>query len=164
MNKPEIGIASSSEDDQAESTSPVQLLELDGASAEMPRPRRSMTVGKLLDVERRLKAGLPVDDEELRQRAESQVKIQEAVEGAQAVFVDLAERLRPALSAQPKIARQFGEWSAESCGSSLMSSLGLRQASKRCRPGSGRRCWPPASGVGIWIAGTTSVSFGSWRR
>lgn len=69
-----------------------------------------LTVGQLLQVEAKVKAGKAVSDDERHQLAEVHAKIQTAFQGFRDLGARVVEQLRPALAKLPEALQQFGQW------------------------------------------------------
>ena len=87
----------------------VGRLDMDRLAAD-PSGSRPLTVGQLLRVEADVKAGRPVGEDERRQLAEAQEKIQKALHGFRDVAATVIETLRPAFAKVPEALQQFGQW------------------------------------------------------
>lgn len=84
-------------------------LNLDQPGARPPRVK-SLSLAEMIEVERRIKAGLEVNEEERRQHAEAQALIQKAWQGARTAFTEMAKQVAPVLVKLPDIGRQIVEW------------------------------------------------------
>lgn len=94
----------------------VVRLDLDQKSADPGGIRRG-SMGHILDIGRRLKAGHPIDDEGRRLYEQAEATMQKAFKSMQSAFASIGEQLRPVMAAAldrlPEIGRQFDGWRRE---------------------------------------------------
>ena len=76
----------------------ASTLDLDRLAGK-PTGKKSLSLGELMDVERRLNSGHEVDAEQLRHHSEAQAAMRSAMLGIRTAFAELAEQVRPALAA-----------------------------------------------------------------
>jgi hypothetical protein len=71
---------------------------------------KPLKVGQIIELERRVGAGLPISDEEQRQLMAAREAIQKAFEGARESFARVAEQLRPVFAKLPDALARFAQW------------------------------------------------------
>ncbi|OIQ82565.1 hypothetical protein GALL_356350 [mine drainage metagenome] len=73
----------------------------------MPKP---LILGQLLEIEARIKQGLPIDEYERQQHAAAKEVFKSAIEDFQERYASIVEQCRPALIKLPDLFQQVGQW------------------------------------------------------